>query len=99
MLHFAKNIIKFPKYCYEFQYLIHIKNHFSNASNKRDTVVMSLFNGLINKTRSDLARSITLVETSNQNKKKMADVLLNNVLEHLRIKREQKSVPSLRVGW
>jgi len=61
--------------------------------------VLSLFNGLINKTRSDLARSITLVETSNPDKKKLSHMLLHLVLTNLKEKRASNLKPSLRIGF
>ncbi len=62
-------------------------------------LVLDLFNGLISKTRSDLARSITLVETSNPHKKKLSQILLNLVLTNLKDKRASNLKPSLRIGF
>lgn len=69
-----------------------------NLSHETPPKVLSLFNGLIGNKRADLARSITMVETSNPEKKKLAQMLLNLVLGDLREKRNKSMRPSLRIG-
>lgn len=61
--------------------------------------VSSLFEGLVTNKRADLARSITLIETTNQQKKREAQILLNLVLGNLKTKRENNSKHSLRIGY
>jgi hypothetical protein len=55
------------------------------------------FNGIVNYTRADLARAITLIESSNQNKKKDAQLLMNQILAHLKV--NQRKDPCLRLGF
>ena len=76
-----------------------IRPHSSPSSTPPPTIVTKLFNGLIGNTRSDLARSITLVETSNPEKKKLSQMLLSLVLGNLREKRKNNLKPSLRIGY
>lgn len=57
-----------------------------------------LYEGLTQSRRSDLARSITLIETGNPEKKKQAQILLKQILEDLKQKRIANSKPSLRIG-
>jgi len=58
-----------------------------------------LYEGLTQSRRSDLARSITLIETGNPEKKKQAQILLKQILEDLKQKRIANSKPSLRIGY
>lgn len=60
--------------------------------------VDSLFDGLIKCKRCDLARSITLIETTNPEKKKQSQLLLHKVLDDLKQKRLNNLSPSLRIG-
>ncbi len=60
--------------------------------------VFDLFNGLVASKRSDLAKSITLIETVNTDKKKQAQLLLHKVLEVLKQKKNNNENPSLRIG-
>ena len=61
--------------------------------------VDDLFDGLIKSKRSDLAKSITLVETTNAEKKKQSQKLLHKVLDDLKRKRSNNNKPSLRIGF
>ncbi len=82
----SKNIL--PSKCLRFE-----------SSNSIPPRVLSLFNGLVQNKRADLARSITLIETSNQQKKKEAQIILNMVLANLKEKRKDNSKHSLRIGF
>lgn len=61
-------------------------------------LVDGLFDGIVSSKRADLARCITLVETSNANKKIMAQYLLNKILARLKENREAGSKVCLRLG-
>lgn len=63
------------------------------------TFVDDLFDGLTKSKRSDLAKSITLVETTNAEKKKQSQKLLHKVLDDLKRKRSNNNKPSLRIGF
>lgn len=69
------------------------------SSNSIPPRVSSLFEGLVTNKRADLARSITLIETTNQQKKREAQLLLNLVLGNLKTKRQDNSKHSLRIGY
>lgn len=70
-----------------------------STSNTTPSFEESLFNGLINNKRSDLARSITLVETTNPEKKKKSQKLMKLVLENLKEKRVANEKPCIRIGY
>lgn len=70
----------------------------TNDLSKYNATVESLFKGVISNKRSDLARSITLIETSNPEKKVFAQLLLNKVLHKLKRDREMNKKICLRVG-
>lgn len=61
--------------------------------------VDGLFNGLtVFNRRADLAKSITLVESTNPQKKLLAQSLLNQILNKLKTDRSENKRPCLRVG-
>ncbi|XP_037070764.1 methylmalonic aciduria type A protein, mitochondrial-like, partial [Pollicipes pollicipes] len=71
------------------------------TSNKAtDLMVEELFEGLCARNRTSLARSITLVETSNPDKKKLAQSLLSMVANNLKQQEEERNgAPvSFRIG-
>lgn len=76
----------------QFKAVIHASRTYVN------TYVDDLFDGLTKSKRSDLAKSITLVETSNAEKKIKSQLLLHKVLDDLKHKRLDNKPPSLRIG-
>jgi LAO/AO transport system kinase len=70
----------------------------AKLTQNQENYVDSLYNGLIGNGRAELARSITLVETTNQEKKVMAQYLLNKLLVRLKENRLHKSKTCLRIG-
>lgn len=70
------------------------KHHVLNAS----TYVDGIFKGVVSNRRADLARSITLIETTSSEKKALAQALLNKVLRKLKHDRETNKKVCLRVG-
>ena len=72
--------------------VIFAKRSYVNLS--RDSVPF-LFDGLVEGNRAALARSITLIETSNDKKKVVAQELLDKVLNHLKHSTKKKS---FRIG-
>lgn len=69
----------------------------STFSAEHEKYLSNLFNGLINNNRADLAKSITLIETTHPFKKVLAQEYLNRVLKHLKEKKNKEKV-CLRVG-
>ena len=59
--------------------------------------VTALFDGLIKGNRASLAQSITLIETTSETKKILAQELLDKVLNNLK-SRHTSSVTSFRIG-
>jgi hypothetical protein len=72
--------------------------NFSKLTPSQEETVNSLFNGIVGNRRAELARSITLVETSNPVKKNMAQVLLNKLLTRLKENRQNNAKVCLRIG-
>lgn len=66
-----------------------------------DEYVQNIFDGLKNEDRGSLARAITLVETSNPQKKVQAKALLNLILHDQEISAAHslKGPPTFRIGW
>jgi putative protein kinase ArgK-like GTPase of G3E family len=60
--------------------------------------VESLFDGVVNNKRADLAKSITLIETTNPVKKLQAELLLDKILKRLKENRNSNAKTSLRIG-
>jgi hypothetical protein len=74
-----------------------IKNTLNrNVSISRNSVPM-LYTGLIEENRAALARSITLIETTNESKKLLAQDLLDKVLNYLKSLKSLKK-RSFRIG-
>lgn len=73
------------------------KRNSSTFSAEHEKYLSNLFNGLINNNRADLAKSITLIETTHPFKKVLAQEYLNRVLKHLKEKKNKDKV-CLRVG-
>ena len=72
--------------------------HMTKLTSPQEEFVSALYNGIISNRRAELARSITLVETSNPEKKVMAQYLLNKLLLKLKDNRMHKSKVCLRIG-
>jgi hypothetical protein len=72
--------------------------HHSQLTASQLETVNGLFEGLVNNKRPELARAITLVETSNPVKKAMAQVLLNKLLLRLKENKENNAKVCLRIG-
>ena len=64
----------------------------------QEELVNSLFVGIVSSKRPELARAITLVETSNATKKIIAQVLLNRLLVKLKENRVNNAKKCLRIG-
>lgn len=75
----------------------HLK-HFSNLTSDQHKFVSDLFNGVVGNKRADLAKAITLIETTSPSKKILSQTLLNNVLHKLKQNRENNEKICLRVG-
>ncbi len=69
-----------------------------NLTSEQKLSVSTLFDGLINNKRPDLAKAITLIETTNQIKKLQAQELLTKVLQHLKDNQSKNLKKCLRVG-
>ena len=76
-----------------------IKNLYKTFQFHYSSYANVLYEGLTKSKRSDLARSITLIETVNPEKKKQAQILLKQILKDLKQKRISNSSPSLRIGY
>lgn len=65
-----------------------------------EPLVQTLFEGLNSKNRSSLARAITLVESTNSEKKNLAQNLLSLVSQDLKRKQEERNgePTSFRIG-
>ena len=74
-----------------------VKRNSSTFSAEHEKYLSNLFNGLVNNNRADLAKSITLIETTHPFKKVLAQEYLNRVLKHLKEKKNKDKV-CLRVG-
>jgi len=70
----------------------------SNLTLSQQKYVESLFDGLVSNKRADLAKSITLIETSNPVKKLQAELLLDKVLKRLKENRISNAKTALRIG-
>lgn len=70
----------------------------SSLSSESIDFVEKIFKGVTTNKRADLARSITLIETTNPEKKILAQILLNKVLHKLKRDRETSKTTCLRVG-
>ena len=68
------------------------------STSSHEELGKKLFDGLVSNSRADLAKAITLIETTNPVKKKSAQVLLNLILHHLKEKRANNGKPCLRIG-
>ena len=71
---------------------------FSQLSSLQRDALDKLFDGVVNNKRADLARAITLIETTNDVKKTYARFLLDKVLKQLKANRESNVKTCLRVG-
>lgn len=65
---------------------------------EQNVFVSSLFDGLITNKRADLAKSITLIETTHPIKKLQAQEFLNKVLKYLKEDQSKNLKKCLRVG-
>lgn len=67
---------------------------------KMEQATAKLFEGLVNQDRASLARSITLVESSNLQKRHQAQLLLTCVLQYLKTEnaKSARGVKSFRIG-
>lgn len=61
--------------------------------------VSSLYEGLIENKRNCLSKAITLIETTNLEKKKKSQILLNLIMGNLRERRKKNLKSSLRIGF
>ena len=84
------------KYIFKNKYLLNNfgKRFYVNISKNS---VPALYSGLIEENRASLARSITLIETTNETKKVLAQDLLDKVLNYLKCNKESRK-PSFRIG-
>jgi hypothetical protein len=78
-----------------FKYKINVFFTQKNYVNISRNSVPVLFDGLIKGNRASLAQSITLIETTSEKKKILAQELLDKVLNNLR---SRKSSTSFRIG-
>lgn len=77
---------------------LNLKRFYSNLTLDQQEYVDSLFDGVINNRRPELAKSITLIETTSPKKKILSEKLLNNVLFRIKDKKDNHENPCLRVG-
>lgn len=76
----------------------HVVSYSSSLSESSERYVESLYKGVVANKRAELARSITLIETTNNEKKLLAQSLLNKVLHKLKHDKEKRQKICLRIG-
>lgn len=76
----------------------HIRHVFGDVKMTLET--QNLCNGILNHDRSSLARGITLVETTNLVKRQQAQLLLTDVLHHMKLENEknESGLKTFRIG-
>lgn len=74
------------------------KYYTAELTNDQHKYVSNLFDGVVGNKRADLAKAITLIETTSSVKKKLSQQLLNSVLLKLKKNRENNEKICLRVG-
>jgi hypothetical protein len=74
------------------------RNVHTSLTAEQNSFVSNLFDGLITNKRADLAKSITLIETTHPVKKLQAQEFLNKVLKYLKESQSKNLKKCLRVG-
>jgi hypothetical protein len=79
---------------------LHTKSVEKGIKIEPDEYVQNIFDGLKNQDRGSLARAITLIETSNPQKKVQAKALLNLILHDQEVSavHTMKGPPTFRIG-
>ncbi|CAF0758840.1 unnamed protein product [Brachionus calyciflorus] len=75
------------------------KNFYSDLTIDQQKYVNTLYEGVVNNRRAELAKAITLIETTNPIKKLLSQNLLNSVLHRLKNKKENNEKITLRIGF
>ena len=73
-------------------------NFHSDLTLDQQKYVDYLFDGVIENKRAELAKAITLIETTSPTKKVLSQNLLNRILHRLKEKKQENNKVTLRIG-